>query len=240
MPAQLTNKAVVDAWIDWVADAGYVSNENTFPQRLILFWLKAARSRLIKERLDKGTLSQFNYQTIPCIPLEEVDQAECPCVPNSGCTFLKTAYAIPKALYISSVTSLLGNIRYNYAGWDKMQFKTKSRKAVIRSKAYYSLKNIGDSTYLYLYNDNHKKKISVTGIFEDPLAVQCLPETNKAGELVTNCCADFWQQEFVIDGDLVSLMYDLAMATMMRYKSNRTDAFHNDEDDTINHQTTIK
>lgn len=232
----MTNGAAADAWADWALSAGYLSNEISFPKRLILFWLKAARARLIKEKLKREELSKFNYQTIPCIQLESVDQSECPCAPKSGCTFLRTVEPIPKALAIISVTSLLGNISYNYVGWDKMRYKTVGRFAAAQNKPYYTIKDVGDGAHLYLYNSKHQKKISVTAIFEDPLDVQCFPDEN--GNV--NCCDDPWEQEFLIDADLVSTMFDLAMGSMMRFKAQNTDAFHNDQDDTTNHRTNIK
>lgn len=234
----ITNREVVNAFRKLVADKGYISQSNGWSFRLIYFYILRYRARLIRERVRKNiTLSHWNYQTIDCIPLVETSTSECPCQPNPGCTWLKTVTPIPKPLHrLKSVTSKDGTITYTFVEWERLKRKLNSRLPANRKAAYYSIKTRSNGTYLYLYNDDHKKHITVTGIFENPLEVQYYPDCK--GEVEK--CQRPADQEFILDPDLMPTVYDLALTQILRAKMMGSDVINNDNDDIVSNPQNAK
>jgi len=72
-----TYRQVINAWRGYVGDKVRLDSDNGWSERRILFFLLAARSKLLATKKNsKESLSSHNYQTIGCIPLVEVDQNE--------------------------------------------------------------------------------------------------------------------------------------------------------------------
>lgn len=226
-----TNREVVSSFMHLLQDKGPLSDEGVVSKREVYFMLIRYRARILaeKQRARGFTLSRHNLQTIACIPVDEVDQAECPCAPASGCTFLKTKFKIPKPIgNLQSVTSIDGRIAYDYIQWERYQDLTHSRFEAEANSASYTLRNIGGGTYLYLYNDTHKESITVTGVFESPLEIQNYPDCSTH---TTDCCFSPLDEEFIIDPDLLPIIYDLALGQFFRAKTPQQDIFNNDQDD---------
>ena len=63
------------AHIKSVLSRGAESDDSRYSDRQIYFLLRYLRAELFKQKLDKyNYVSPFNYQTIPCIPLELVTE----------------------------------------------------------------------------------------------------------------------------------------------------------------------
>jgi hypothetical protein len=221
-----------------LTDRKQIASDNGFSNRWIYNYLIKYRARLLREKLRINRLTQYNYQTISCIPIVETDLSECPCAPFSGCTFYKTLHPIPQPIdKLKSVTSIDGQINYSFVEWERLENKIKSRIPKERTSAYYTLKDIGEGTHIYLYNDVHKKFITVTGIFEDPLKVFIFPGCD--GNIVQETCSSYLDWDFILDPDLKSLMYDLAISQLLRAKSPASDLF-NDGNDIITPSAPVK
>lgn len=233
-----TNREVVNAFRNIVADKLQMSQSNGWSFRLVYYYLLRYRAKLIREKaLSNKDLSQWNYQTIDCIPLMEVDMSECPCEPKSGCSWLRTEYTIPKPLHkLKSVTSKDGQVTYTFVEWERLKYKLMSRIPAQSKYAYYTIKTRNDGTHLYLYNDIFKKHLTVSGIFENPLEVQFFPDCNG----VTKPCIFPDQQEFILDPDIFPAMYSLAFDQIARAKQLGIDALNDDLDNITTTQLNVK
>lgn len=237
----ITNRQAIQGFRDFASGRGMLSDDNTLSSRLVLYFLKMYRARLLYERrISKGrTISKYNVQTIPCIPLIEIDQDECPCTPNSGCTFLRTKYPIPRPVgdLITTVSSVGGDITYSPVRWDKFKRKLQSRIPAQRSGAFYTFKDTGEGTHIYVYNDEHKEYIAVSAIFDDSDSVKAFP---KCDGTVDNMCTPY-EMEFVIDGDIMPLLYELVFDKLTKYRQTSTeDKLNNDADESTGLQSPIK
>lgn len=224
-----TNRQVVEAWRGMVGDRVRIDADNGWSQRRVLFFLLKARAVLLTKKIaSKAILSQYNYQTIPCIPLVEIDQSECPCAPASGCRFLRSKYPIPLTINgFKAVTSIIGNIRYSPVDWDKIKYKLSSRMSAERTAPYYTLKTGKGGTYLYVHNDIHKAQVTVTAIFDNPIDVQCYPDCE--GKI--DRCIKPLDKPFILDPELSFTLYDTALASLLPYKNRGTDVVQNEQDD---------
>src|SRR5690606_11230623 len=176
----LTNRKLIDDFKVWTVDrTGFLSDDNAWSNRALLSQFNHYRAQLIDQELDRNPNSyRHARQTIPCIPLERVDKNECPCAPASGCSWRKTKFKLPKPIgKLITVDSIDGSIKYSYVDWDSVKYKFSSRIPADRSRPYYTIKN----GYLYLHNDIHKRYVTVTATWADPLLIQTYPDCK--GEL---------------------------------------------------------
>lgn len=223
-----------------LTDKAQISDDSGWSNRWIYWYLLRYRARLLRQKLrEGGRLTQFNYQTINCILLDEVDLSECPCAPVSGCTFRKSHTALPQTIgKIKSVTSVDGQTTYSFVEWERLKNKINSRIAAQANTAYYTLKNTGEGTYLYLYNNVHTRGITVTSIFEDPLEVVLYPTCD--GDTSRSECADYLEEKFIIDPDLLPTIYDMAMSQLLRAKSTVSDQVNDDTDTNVQNPPKLK
>lgn len=211
--AALTNREVLDSFRNWVGDyTGHVSDDSNWSNRLLLRHLLYYRAPLLSAKVNAGDNSYRRArQTIPCIPLIEVDVNECPCQPLSGCTWLRTKYKVPDTLgKFISVTSADGRIHYDYKNWDDVQDKFNSRYPAIRKAPTYSDKN----GYLYLHNDVHKESLTTTGVFADPRQVQLFPKCDGTVEK----CSRPLDLEFPFDPEMYHMLFESVAQRLLQFK----------------------
>lgn len=228
MQIGITNIEVINAFRNLVADKTQISDDSGWSVKWVYFFLLRYRARLIREKVARRMpLSQWNYQTIDCIHLVKAPLDECPCTPGDNCEFKKTTLRIPKPLCrLKSVTSTNGQITYTFVEWERLRHKINSRFLGEQRAAYYTLKTRQDGTYLYLYNSVHTKYITLTGIFEAPLEIQYYPDCN--GQI--EGCQHPKDMEFILDPDILTTVYDLALAQIGKAKTYGTDRINDDND----------
>lgn len=167
----MTNREVIALWRHFAADkTGSISVQNSYSPKALLEYIKIERSGVIRDYIEKGkTLPNQISQTISCVKLKDCDLNECPFTPASGCTWLKTECQIPYFISLTSVSAGIGsNIKtFDYVDWDKFQYKKKSRE----SGNLYTTKDVGNGTYIYLYDELFLESITFVGIAEDPTEV---------------------------------------------------------------------
>ena len=163
-----TLRDAIEYWLSLGAEyTEMVSDDLQYSKKAILHHLLDTRALLIKNMLaDGGDITEHTIQTINCFDVCEVDRVDCPTIPRSGCTWLKSTTPLPAFIKIASVTDVLANKRYDYVRWDKIRYKINSRTP---SKAqYFTIKQHGDWHYMYIYGDSFIEKVSVSAIFQEP------------------------------------------------------------------------
>jgi hypothetical protein len=146
---------------------GYTTDDTSLSDLAVYKELSTSRAVIIKNTDKKGAFPQEMYVTLPCIQLEEVDANECNLVPPSGCKVLKSTCALPTHLKIRSVTSLLGNTKFNIVPWDSLQAKLDNPIESIARAAYASYRTINGKLWLYILNESNLKVVSTEIIPED-------------------------------------------------------------------------
>lgn len=232
------NREVIDSFIHLLSEPGRLSQENSYSQEYIYYHILRFRSRILSEKLrQRGySLSQFNFQTLPCLKLHSIDRAEEETLPSSSCRVLKTLHPIPTPIHIKSVMSVAGNIHFDFIEWERIEDFLNSRFKPEREKMYYSLKNTGQGTYMYIFNSSSLEAVSLTAIFEDPLLVYRYPDC----ENNIKYCFSPLEESFILDPDLLPLVYDLAYGSLFRAQNRATDVMDNKHDDITTTQFPVK
>ena len=197
-----------------VLSHGPASSDSRISERQVYFIIKYLRAKLIKQKADKyHYISDFNYQTFECLPLELVPEDNCPCYARE-CKVLKSTFKLPVILNNRNQLMLKGlwtqgGEKINYATSDEIKrFKySKTKKEALTFEII--------NNYLYVRADPRLKVVKLTAIFEDPVEIN-LPSA--CGENVL--CFDPETMEFPLDMELVEalnkLTYEELFNVMLR------------------------
>jgi len=234
--------STVDAFRHFAADRSGLPNvDSSWTNRLVYYYLEMHRHReeymwqLEQGRLYEGNIIDQEYDVLPCIELEEVDQAsECPCAPASGCTFLRSKLPIPEMVMRDNnvtVTDILGRTKFNYVKWYDFSDKLKGRKAAQSGYTYFTFKHIDDETWLYVHNRELLEKAAMTSRFVNPLDVKKFP---RCGNVPDTLDCSILQQPFDIRKEIKPIVFAKAFQSLagMRSATPVEDEYNDNSDDT--------
>ena len=175
----VTIATVVKGIQDIIANkTGKTHHASRWSERLLYYHLNNYRVQLIWDQHvnKKVPISDYLIETIPCMPLVEVKDHECPCI-IEGKTIKKTKYMIPQSINgnLEYVGDLGGN-QYDYIQFENLGRPGKSIYKGRRDKNRYSLKTIAGKTYPYILEDPQLKLVSLKLIPKDPTELYLMPE----------------------------------------------------------------
>lgn len=175
----VTIRDAISQFKHWVVTPdGKLSDDHPFSNRAIADHLLQTRSSVLQAAMDSGMrLSKENEQVLDCVSLQKVDQAECPCLPPSGCVWLRTIEPIPSDILIRAVTGVVtsgDNPRFEYIEWDQFQYIPTARMKSVREGKYYTLRDTGEGLHMYLYEQN-LEAISISGVWYNPMEAAAYP-----------------------------------------------------------------
>lgn len=222
----------ISAFKHWALTTdGKLSDDLPVSDLAITRKLVEARAQVISQYLEMGvTLSKEVEQTLDCVSMEEVPAAEAPCAPPSGCTWRRTVTPLPSDLIIRSVTGMVAgkdNPRFSWIEWDKFQYVQESRLAPMRKARWFTLRDTGEGYHLYLYNEDFLEKITITGIWSNPIEAAQYP---KCGKINTTALCFPKQVPFHIDRKLANLIFETAIQIgLTKRQFSQTDVVNDDQ-----------
>lgn len=216
---------------------GVESDDSRLTARHIYNKLLTVRTRLLhQESNKKRILSQWNYQTLPCVELIEVPAHNCPCIPPIGCDILRSKYKLPKPIntifgdLIQSVTSIDRSIKIDRVSINAINAQ-KGNKYTSRKIQYF----IQDG-FLYISTPTKIKWVSVVGLFEDPLEAEEFK--NYCDEDCTDCgCRDYLNEDFPIDSNLIDVLIELSLNELIVMFNQNIEDLSNDSKDSPSEQS---
>lgn len=151
-----------------LASSGPASVDFRISDDQILFWINQVRSMLINQAIQKRQdYSDTWIQTINCLELEPVDEAEC-CDFDSGCYILKSVRQLPSSIETDAINTIM-----KVSGLDGTSFaKINPFRARFRKYNKYTGSSIGwyiKNNYLYIVNNIELSKVNIVGLFENPM-----------------------------------------------------------------------
>ncbi len=206
---------------------GKISDDSTVAEELVQYFYINNRAKLIREDQGKGrSLSNNIVQTLPCVPVIEVNASEC-CDIQGDCTMYRTEEPLPKfiELYQKDLITKASGVDIMSKGWNIIPYHRAiyagaSRWTKDTTKVF--LKN----SYLYIMNPPAVlSKISVSGVFEDPR--EAAQFANCAGE---PCYND--DMQFPISAWMIPIIKDMILKNDMRIiAANMQDDRGNEKND---------
>lgn len=216
---------------------GVQSDDTRLTNRHIYNKLLSVRSRLVFQKANKKqTISQWNYQTIPCIELIKVPPHDCPCLPPVGCDILRSKYKIPKPISNTSgeliewVRTIEKSIKIDRISINAVNSQ-RGNKYASKTPKYFV-----ENEYLYIVTSPGLKVISIRGLFEDPIEVE---EFKGYCDTCIDCpnCIDYLNTEFPIDEELIEPMLELAANELVILFSRSIEDQTNNASDNIKEQS---
>lgn len=200
------SKLIKDVQIE--ASSGPVSDDFRISDRLVENWITQVRADLISQSIEKRKdLNEVWIQTINCLELGAVDEAEC-CDIEIGCTLLKSIKRLP-----NTIESKSSNLIVGVTGLDNTPI-TETNRFKRRYKRYnrYTGSNKGwflKDNYLYIINDKILQFINVHGIFDDPRELASFK--NCAGE----ACFNF-DSNYPVSAKMARTIVDIIIQTKVK------------------------
>lgn len=181
---------------------GYVDTH--LSDRHIYNKLLSVRALLLqtKYRNSIKSIAYKNLITLNCVELIEAPPYECPCLPQIGCSILRTKHKLPELLSINydyvikSVTNITGDLYFDRTTWEAKKYIS-GNKYTSKKLDYYI-----QNDYLYLTANSKLKYITITALFKDPNESKKLNSCND-GE---DNCIDIRDTEFLIEDDLIDML----------------------------------
>ena len=220
--------------IQSIYSRGVQSQDSRLMPKHIWNKLLTVRESLVIQKANKNQpISQWVYQTVPCVELVKAAPYECPCVPPSGCILLRSKFPFPipvtalKGDLIQSVSSLDGNFIID--GTDFATNKYNEGNKYTSKKPQRFLYN----NYLYITVVTQLKVVQVTMIAQNPEEVWNYPSFCE--EECTECCISPLDRRFPLDNDTTDVAIQLASNELISvFTQMRADIFNNTQDDTVN------
>lgn len=210
---------------------GFPSKDSRHSIHLIYDTLLDMRTSFIKRnKIARQGIGQQNVQTISCVALEKADTNICPCRPPTGCIWLKSEQPIPKIISLTSVTNTNAAFKADYVEWSQFKNKLYSRSSRPNSR-YYTLLDSGEGSYLYLFNDDFLKSVSLTGLWENPnhAAYYTSCETETEFQKFLRC--NPLETNLYMDGDIVDVVFKMTFDFLSRSTPASTIDIKNDSID---------
>lgn len=207
---------------------GVSSDDSRLSSRLVYNKLITVRSRLLVQKAKAHQkISQWNYQTLECIPLQEALKHECPLGIPDKCVILRSVEPLPKILtdmdnlMIQSVTTIDGSLEFTETFWENLTNKNGNR--FTKYSPEYYIRN----GYLYITLLKSLELVQLTAIFGDPV------EAEGYGTCGENTdCINLLDKEFPIDHDLIDMAVKMASDELILLFSQMTeDKVNNASDD---------
>ncbi len=191
--------------------AGKISDDSTVAEELVQYFIINDRSKLIREDQGKGrSLSNNIVQTLPCVPVIEVNASEC-CSIITDCTMYRTEQPLPRfiELYQKDLITKVSGVDIMSKGWNIIPY----HRAIYAGAGRWTR----DTTKVFLKNDflyimnppGVLAKISVSGVFEDPRAAAQFANCDG-----TQCYND--DMQFPISAWMIPIIKDMVLKNDMR------------------------
>lgn len=210
---------------------GVQSDDTRLSPRHIYSKILTARAFLLGNKLKgKQKVSDWNYQTIGCVEMIEVKPMDSPCAPMVGCKMIRSKYKIPVPISdyskdtISMVSTIDASKIFTLTSPKQMRF-SKGNRFTPKEEKYFI-----QNGYLYISSSHHYPVIMISGLFEDPFAVEQFEQSCSNCE---SCCPDPLEMDFPIDLDLVEAVVKLAVEELQVFNQSLEDTSSNTADSHI-------
>lgn len=211
-----TYRDLVESIITLLDRQGFPTKDTRFSHRLVYQTILDMRTSYLKRKKTvRQGIGYENVQTITCLSLEEIDKNLCPCNPPTGCHWLKSTKPIPKSVFITSVTNSTSEFKADFVEWSQMKNKILSRsfKPNIR---YFTILDVGDGPYLYLFNDTLIQNVALTGIWENPNHAAYFTSCNDESERQKFLRCSPLDTPLYMDGDTTDVVFKMTFDFLAR------------------------
>ena len=208
--------------------AGVESDDTNLTPRHIYNKMLSARAFILMQKINKKQkISQWNYQTIHRLEMEEVFLDDIVKNPEI-CKVLKSVCKIPKPMtsngmhMIQSVTTIDNKTVYNETSWTARRYKYANR--FTSKKPDYYVRN----DFLYLTDRFSPKYITFTALFENPNDAE---ELIKKYDTSIDICVGPMDKPFPLDDSDIEPLIELSIKELVIFFGKQQEDITNNSQD---------
>lgn len=200
---------------------GVPGDDSALRNRRVYAALKNARARVLAKA---RRLNDNNFVTLPCVPISEVTENECPCVPVMGCKNYKTDCQLPIDIGENTpmeITTYDGSIKFSQIQFADVaylsdnKYTSKTPKFYIRNRRAYMI-NVPKRLEL----------VTVRLLAEDPTDLTCSKCAQESNPLSCNPL----DAPFPLDREYVTDVIRTAVYELFKLQTQK-DVYNNSRDD---------
>jgi hypothetical protein len=194
---------------------GMPSDDARLRQRRVYSALLSARAFVLDKFIRQGNISEWNYTTLSCVPLEKTTAHECGCIPVQDCSYYKTSCELPDTMgqsntTIKDVTTVDGTVQFGQTTWGGIKYDAYNRYTAKAPR--YFIKN----NRIFLVNVPYSdlRVITLRGVFSDP--VRALQNCTQCPDSQAEPCLSLLDSQFPIESRFDAEIIQLAMAELQK------------------------
>lgn len=194
----------------------YTERETPLSREFIYHHLRVVAAMLIKQKYDRTKIRNPFNNLYYCIPLEVGKVYDCPCI-NVGCDVMRSVDLLPAPIMGRSAPMIrLATLDHHDIGYIEPSIADSlGTDPVRKGKLHYSI--VGGRLIIWNSNPRTKtpKAVLIGGYYEDPTQWVDITACDNNGDPAGNCY-NISQDDFPIDADLVSNMYDIVVRRLVQ------------------------
>lgn len=201
-----------------------ISDDSELSIDQVYFKIHTTRAMLIRQDQAKGrSLSDNILQTLPCLNVIKVNASEC-CGITSPCELYRTELQLPRAIetYQRDLIVRVSGVDITGPSWNYVSL-AHIPWAGVSKWTKDSTKWFVKDRYVYILNPPMVRKISVTGVFEDPTDLAAFPTCSG-----TPCFSND-NNEYPLSSFMVPTLKQLVLEDLMRMRGAPSDEKGNEE-----------
>ena len=194
-----------------------ISDDSELSLDQVYFKINTVRAMLIRQDQSKGrSLSDNVLQTLPCLTVAKVNASEC-CGITAPCEVFRTAIQIPRPieLYQKDLITRVAGVDIMGPSWNHVSLAQVQWSGISKwTKG--TVKWFMKDRYIYLINNPGVQKISITGVFEDPMDLAAIPSCSSA-----SCYNP--DNEYPISAHLIPPLKQIVIEDLMKMRATPED-----------------
>lgn len=217
---------------------GVQSQDSRLRPRQIYSALITKRATLLNQKINKRQpVSQWVYQTLPCVEMIPAAPNECPNVPMDGCMLLRSKHKLPAPITglqghaIQSITSMDGSLDIGKTTFATHKYNSGNKFTSKKARAFIH------NGYLFLTVLKKLRVVTVVGLFHDFVEASRFPSA--CSDECIDCCESPLEMEFLLDSDDTDTCIQMTNNELINIFIQMKEDKNNDSSDNVPTQNMI-
>lgn len=189
-----------------------ISDDSELSLDQVYFKIATVRAFLIRQDQSKGrSLSDNVLQTVGCLDISKVNASEC-CGITAPCEIYRSNIQIPRPIeiYQKDLITRVAGVDITGPSWNPISL-AQVQWAGISKWTKGTVKWFVKDRYIYVLNNPGVQKISVTGVFEDPMDLSRIPNCSSSS------CYNA-DNEYPISAHMIPQLKELVLEDLMKMR----------------------
>jgi hypothetical protein len=211
------------------------SDDTELDDRYLAYQINIKRAKYLRQDLNNfQKTTDTSVQQSFCVDLEEVSVNDCE-VDLTCEKITRTKLVLPKAIELHTRPAFTSirplkklSVKFNFISKDKAPYL----EHAMFGNSIYAFLDVDNRVYLISNSDTHKliDCISITGVFEDPLALSAFKDCCNCSPEESNSCYDQATEDYPLQPHYVDVIKSEIINDLLKLKAVREDKINDAND----------